>query len=117
MRLLLCLPLCLLLAPVYPQAPLTGEAPAPARAARDKALPMPGGGDAVAFLEMCMARFDSSNIEGYSLRLRKQERIEELLHPVEQVEVYHRHKPHSVFFRWHQGARRAQRALYVEGEN
>src|SRR5438093_6279922 len=103
MRLLLCLPLCLLLAPVYPQAPLTGEAPAPA--VRDKALPMPGGGDAVAFLEMCLARYDQSNIEGYSLNLRKQERIDGDLHPVEQVEVHHRMKPHSVYFRWHQGAR------------
>jgi hypothetical protein len=39
------------------------------------------------------------------------------LQPTEVMEVQFREKPHSVYLRWLEGAGKAERVLYVEGEN
>jgi hypothetical protein len=160
-RLLVCLPVCLLLAPAYPDTPLEstqGQPKAvhvsdPTLAARLRQqgfsprqtrdylawgyastpllrkegyavhgqLRVLGHGelaarDPVAFLEECLRHYDR-HVQSYALLMRKRERIGETLHPVEQIQVYFKDKPHSVFFNWLEGARKARRVLYVQGEN
>jgi hypothetical protein len=73
--------------------------------------------DPVAFLARCLEHLDELKLTGYSTRLDKQERLEGKLQPSEDIEVLVRLEPYSVFMRWLRGARRADRALYVEGEN
>lgn len=72
--------------------------------------------DAPRFLQMCIERYDQQ-IHSYSCILQKQERIHGKLLPVEIVEAHFREQPFSVFMNWKKGAGRAQRTLYVEGEN
>jgi hypothetical protein len=81
--------------------------------AESEPLPDP---DPVAFLEKCLRRYDRE-VKGYSLIMQKQERVAGTLKPKEVVEVHFREKPFSVFMKWLAGARKAQAALYVEGEN
>jgi hypothetical protein len=72
--------------------------------------------DPIAFLEKCILRY-RKEVHGYTLIMRKQEFIGGALHPKEVVEVAFREHPHSVYLRWIDGAGKAERALYVEGEN
>jgi hypothetical protein len=73
--------------------------------------------DPVAFLEDCLKHFDQQDVKGYRLTLHKHERIGGHLQPPEEVELFVRMRPRSVFMRWRSGARGAARALDVEGEN
>jgi hypothetical protein len=59
----------------------------------------------------------SFQVNGYTLTMQKQESINGRPRPREVIEVAYRERPHSVFMRWLEGAGRAERALYVEGEN
>lgn len=112
-RLLVCLPVCLLLAPAYPGRSLDPrEAPTERL---DSAQQLPAR-DPIAFLEKCLAHYDAT-VKGYSLTFRKQERIDDELQPVEIIEVHCKDEPHSVFLKWLEGARKAVRVVYVEGEN
>jgi hypothetical protein len=104
-RLLLCLPLCLLLAAGRPDRPK--DAPAE---------PRPDG-DPVTFLEKCLQRYEQGGITGYTCRFIKQERIGGTLQPREKVEAVFREKPFSVFMRWVEGERKATAVVYVEGAN
>jgi hypothetical protein len=72
--------------------------------------------DPVAFFEQCLRRY-AREVKGYSLTMHKQENIGGKIHPTEVIEVHFLDKPHSVFFNWQEGARLAERALYVEGQN
>ena len=72
--------------------------------------------DPVAFLEECLAHYDRT-VRGYRCIFNKQERINDRLQPAEEVAVAFREKPFSVYFQWLKGARKAERALYVAGEN
>jgi hypothetical protein len=72
--------------------------------------------DSVAFLENCLRR-QAREVKGYHLLMQKQERLGGTLHPRELVEVHFKEQPHSVLLIWKEGARKAERALYVEGEN
>src|SRR5581483_3428109 len=112
-RLLVCLPICLLLAPDYPAGSLDPREAPTERVESGKDLP---ARDPVAFLEKCLAHYDRT-VQSYSLTLRKQERIDGELQPVEIIQVHARDRPHSVFFKWLEGARKAVRVVYVEGEN
>jgi hypothetical protein len=47
----------------------------------------------------------------------KQESINGKLQKPEEIKVYFREHPYSVYMQWLKGARKAERALYVEGEN
>ena len=111
-RLLVCLPVCLLLAPAYPGTTLEPRQGV-TQLVRMQELP---GGEPVAFFEKCLAHYDRT-VTGYTLVMRKQERIDGQLHPLEIIQVAFKDKPHSVFFKWLEGQRKALRALYVKGEN
>lgn len=111
-RLWLCLPLCLLLAPDRPEG--TPVAARAVLAADQEPLPE---GDPVRFLEKCLERYKQNGIKGYSATFHKQERISGKLQPSEEMEFHYREQPFSVFMRWRQGQRKANAALYVEGEN
>ncbi len=112
-RLLICLPVCLLLAPDRADVPSSVRPIVTSLVSED---PLPTG-DAVTFLEKCVERYDQAGIRGYRTILQKQERIGGKLQPTEEIEVFYREQPHSVFFHWLKGQRKADSALYVQGEN
>jgi uncharacterized protein DUF1571 len=144
-RVLVCLPLCLLAAPLYhePSIPSPDDSPpalvlrasvwhevlaalsvTPQRSFPD-ALPWTSvwqtfnrlpDPDPLVFLQQCVARYDRE-VRGFSLTFRKKERIKGVLNPTEEILVHFRDEPHSVYFQWKSGARLASRALFVEGEN
>jgi len=70
----------------------------------------------IAFLENCLRR-NEREVQGFQLVLLKQERIDNNLEKKEVIDVWFKVKPHSVFLKWREGARRAWKVLYVEGEN
>jgi Protein of unknown function (DUF1571) len=68
------------------------------------------------FLRMCLDRYDAE-AHGYSCTLEKRERVKGVLRPREIVTAHFREQPFSVFMSWKQGADKAQRVLFVRGEN
>ena len=72
--------------------------------------------DPIAFLENCVHRYNR-DVHSFRLKFHKKERIGGKLNDAEEIDVCFRDKPHSVLFRWTEGARKAAAALYVEGEN
>jgi Protein of unknown function (DUF1571) len=72
--------------------------------------------DPVAFLEQSLEHYQRE-VRGYHCILQKQERIAGKLQPKETIDVYFREDPHSVLMRWQHGARKAEGALFVIGEN
>jgi hypothetical protein len=68
------------------------------------------------FLEMCLERY-KREVRGYSTKFIKRERIGGKLEPLEKLEVHCREQPFSVYMNWLEGAKLAQKVLYVEGEN
>src|SRR5205085_620564 len=67
-------------------------------------------------LENCIRYYDR-NIQGYRCVMFKREFLDGKLRDPERVESAFREKPFSVYMRWLEGARLAERALYVRGEN
>jgi hypothetical protein len=121
-RLLVCLPLCLLLAPDGPRD-LQRAAPLLAAVADDGgALPSQeqmkrlAETDPIAFLRAAIRRYDRE-VKGYHCILHKQERLEGTLQPSETIACDFREDPFSVLMDWQDGARLAKRTLYVKGEN
>jgi hypothetical protein len=112
-RLLSILPFCLLLSPDQRLITAGAKPLAPASEFQES-LPAP---DEISFLEKCAQRYEQDGIQGYSALMFKQERIGQKLQPSEEIEIFHRDKPHSIFMRWLKGQRRAAAVLYVEGEN
>jgi hypothetical protein len=72
--------------------------------------------DPVAFLEHCLRKYQRE-VKGYRCVMQKQERLDGKLLPSEEIEVTFRQDPYSALLRWKKGARLADSALYVEGEN
>lgn len=72
--------------------------------------------DPETFLENCLRRY-RGEVKGYRLTMRKQEREDGDLKPEEVVEAWYREEPHSVLLRWREGAGRADRVLFVGGQN
>jgi hypothetical protein len=70
----------------------------------------------VEFLNDCIVRY-RKEVTGYTMTMQKQERLGGKLYPKEVIEVAFREKPFSALLHWVQGARKAESALYVEGEN
>ena len=70
----------------------------------------------VAFLENC-ARYYDRTVQGYQLVMQKQERLQGKIQKKEMVDVAFKEDSFSVSLRWLEGARKADGALYVEGEN
>jgi len=73
--------------------------------------------DPIKFLENCVRRYERDKVTGYHLILEKQERLDNNLEKKEVLDVWFKEQPHSVFLEWREGARKADRVLYVEGEN
>jgi hypothetical protein len=126
-RLLLCLPVCFVLIPDgQPRAESWCTIPElpPLREVVDDGAPLPDGAgmehltktDPVAFLTNCLKRYDRE-VKGYRLTLQKQERIGGKLQRTEVTDIAFRETPFSVRMDWKEGARLAQRVLYVKGEN
>ena len=122
-RLLLCMPLCLLMAPNGPRNAAPSAVSALADVADDgAALPTDARmkqlaeSDPVAFLEACLRRYDRE-AKGYHCILHKQERLEGTLQPSEEIACDFREEPFSVRMDWQKGAGLAQRTLFIKGEN
>jgi Protein of unknown function (DUF1571) len=107
-----CLPLCLVVGSDRVQN-LNSVLSHPAQVSKD-AMPVD---DPIGFLKECLRRFDAENISGYEMIMLKQERLGGQLQPSEEIEVRYRTKPHSVVLKWLKGQRKANIALFVEGEN
>ncbi len=122
-RLLVCLPMCFVMAPGnLPIAP-AASADAIERPADDgKPLPteaqMKGlaQSNPIAFLEACIRRYDRE-VKGYRCIMHKQERLEGKLQPSEVIDAQFREKPFSVLMDWREGARLVKKALYIKDEN
>jgi hypothetical protein len=71
--------------------------------------------DPVAFVENCLERY-RRDVHSYQAVLHKQERIEKLRRS-EEIAVTFRERPFSVLLVWLRNAGRAERVLYVQGEN
>jgi hypothetical protein len=123
-RLLLLLPLCALIFSPGADKDAEKRRPLDLKPFVDDDKPLPDAEtleqlakkDPIAFLEYCLRRYQRE-VKGYTCTFQKQERIDKKLHPSEIIAVTFRQDPHSVLFRWKQGARLAEAALYVEGEN
>jgi phage terminase large subunit-like protein len=122
-RFLLCLPLCLLFTACDSNLPGRPSAPDLADVADDgKQLPSTeqmerlARANPVAFLENCLRRCQR-DVQGYHLTFIKHELIGNKLKDREVIEVWFREEPHSVYFRWIEGAGKAERAVYVAGAN
>ena len=72
--------------------------------------------DPLAFLENCVKHYDR-DVRGYLTTMQKQERLQGRLQNKEVIEVAFRDQPHSVSLHWLQGARKADRVVFVAGEN
>jgi hypothetical protein len=83
---------------------------------REQAIEQIIRNDPTEFIEMSLDRYDRE-VHGYSCILDKKERVNGKLKPREVVEACFREQPFSVFMDWKQGAGKAQRVLYVQGEN
>lgn len=111
-QLVACLTLLLLTAGVRAQEKKTTEVPLPTAQEMEKLAK----DDPTAFLDNCVRRY-VKDVKSYSAIMEKQELIAGKLHSKEVIDVFFKEKPHSVFMGWKEGARSADRALYVEGEN
>jgi hypothetical protein len=122
-RLLLYLPLCLLMAPAGMRNALPQANSALADVADDgDALPTPermkqlAQTEPIALLEACIRRYDRE-VKGYHCTLHKQERIDGVLQPSEEIACDFREEPFSVRMEWKQGAGLAEATVYAKGEN
>jgi hypothetical protein len=124
-RLLLCLPLCFVLAPDCPSPPagfdsvppptwhqLLSDAQVPTKAQMEQLART----NPVAFLENCLRKSDR-DVKGYRGVLDKQERIKNTLYPPELIDFDFREDPFSFRMVWKEGLRRVRKSLYVRGEN
>ncbi len=125
-RLLLCLSAYFVLLPGGPRADSADKlnVPSPLKVVKDDGAPLPDNAamtrlakdDPIQFLENCLKRCDRE-VHGYRCTLVKQERLEGKLQHSEVTAIAFREKPFSVLMEWKQGARLAQRVLYVKGAN
>jgi hypothetical protein len=139
-RLLLCLPLCLVLAPEQPPRAGPADKPkAPAVELADNSLtvgfaagcwtaphffPLPdetameqlAKADVIAFFRQCLCRYDRE-ICGYTCKLDKTERLDGNVRPQETIAVCFREEPFSALLEWEKNAGLAKRSLYVKGQN
>jgi uncharacterized protein DUF1571 len=72
--------------------------------------------DPLAFLQNCLKQYEK-NVRGYQVTMQKQERLQGRLQNREVIEVAFREQPFSVFMRWLEGAKKADRVVFVAGEN
>ncbi len=120
--LLLCLPLCLLMAPDRLPPERAPDRPVLHDVA-DKGTTLPDEAamvrlaqtDPVAFLEWCNIRYDRE-VTSYRLNFKKQERLDGKLKPSEDILVDFKEKPFSVLFTYVKPDR-MKRVLYIKPDN
>lgn len=122
-RLLLCLPLALAMGSDRLEFEADSREPDRVVLADDgAALPKPAELERLAkenplvILENALKRY-SREVKGYTCTFQKQELIDGKLYPTEVIDVCFREDPHSVYFAWREGMRKAERVLYVSGAN
>jgi hypothetical protein len=125
-RLLLCLSACFVLLPGGPRAASADKQapPSPRKAVPDDGAALPDNAamtrlakdDPVRFLETCLKRCDRE-VKAYRCTLVKRERLDGKLQREEVTAIAFRERPFSVLMEWKEGARLAQRVLYVKGAN
>jgi hypothetical protein len=125
-RLLLSLSAYFVLLPGGPRAESADRqaVPTPLKAVPDDGAALPDNAamtrlakeGPIRFLENCLKRCDRE-VHGYRCTLVKQERLEGKLQRSEVTAIAFREKPFSVLMEWKQGARLAQRVLYIKGAN
>lgn len=122
-RILFCLPLCLCLASDRQESSRAAKGTAGVVVPDNgKALPKDqemqrlAKDDPLALMENCLRRY-AREVKGYSCTMQKQENIGGTIYAKELLDVHFRDKPHSVCMAWKQGARLAERVLFVDGEN
>jgi hypothetical protein len=139
-KLLLCLPLCLLLAPEQPphgsaasdktkfnadpgdRSGTVGLAagcwsvphffPLPDESAMEKLAK----NDPLSFFRQCLRRYDRE-VFAYTCTLDKTERLDGKVQPTEEIKVSFREEPFTALLEWEKNARLAKRSLYVKGQN
>ncbi|MGE3808158.1 MAG: DUF1571 domain-containing protein, partial [Gemmataceae bacterium] len=99
---------------IKPPPPPVKVAAAPLVA--EEEMPKLAKEDPIAFLENCVRKIQKE-IKSATLTLQKTERVGGSLQDKEIISVWYNVSPHKVFFIWEEGARKAERVLYVEGEN
>jgi hypothetical protein len=120
----LCFFVCLLLHPAVPHQVTptpTREDTAKHSSGQAQDFPEELGGDPVVFLKKALKRYDNE-IHGCSLVLRKKEWDFDAgkLRDTEEIEVYFKDQPHSVYFYWRRSnptLTDPRSVLYVEGKN
>lgn len=117
-RLFLLLPVCLLLHDqrAYVQNFASYLVPRETAATGHNAIAQICKHDPPRFLQMSLDRYERA-VNTYSCLLCKRERVKGRLLAAEEVEVFFKERPHSVFMNWRSGANLARKALYVKGEN
>jgi hypothetical protein len=118
---LVCLPLCLIMAPGYPCSALDVAASATVEHVVASSTEKSDGNpdpekDVLGFLRACLKRYDAT-VHGYNLSFWKQERIANKLNALEIIDVAYRDQPYTVLFNWQQGERLAKKCLFIDGEN
>ncbi len=128
-RLLLCMPLCLVMAPdsLPPSRPaectVLSDVVDPGGELPDEATMVKlAQTDPIAFLEWCVIRYDRPaakgglEVSGYRVNFKKQERIAGKLKPSEDIMVDFTEKPFSVLFTYARPDR-ARRVLYLKPDD
>lgn len=113
--LLICIPLAVYLLLAASSPDVSPDVPVHETSNPVSEAPLPDP-DPIAFLRKCLERYDRE-VRGYTCIMEKRERVAGRLYPKEVIEVAFREKPAGVYMRWLEGARKADRVLYVEGEN
>src|SRR5262245_51749016 len=107
-RLLLCLPLCALVAPSNSGfSPNYGSSRSETKTFVDDEEYLPDGEgmrrlartDPIGFLEYCLRRYKRT-VKGYTAVMCKQERLGGRLGSWEVISITHRRQPNSTLFRW-----------------
>ena len=121
-RLLICLPLCLVMAPdnlpldrASERSALQSVVDRGGKLPTDDEMSKLAQTDPIAFLEWCVIRYDRE-VTGYRVDMKKQERIDGKLMPSEEIMVDFREKPFSVLFHYKKPDR-AKRVLYVKPDD
>jgi hypothetical protein len=122
-RMMVCLPLCFLIIPWVTEESDSGAREDIAAFVDDSAqlpdtqkMEKLAQEDPIIFLENCLRKYTRS-VKGYHCTFLKQERLSGKLQPSEVIAATFRQEPYGVFFKWKEGTRLAQSALYLEGEN
>jgi hypothetical protein len=121
----LCLAICLLVGPDRPSAVSSPDRVFPKLKPDDQTSILPSADefiqlaktDPVAALKAGVTRY-RREVKAFHATLVKQERLKGKLYPVENIDIWYRDDPHSVYMQWKgDSIGQADRVLYVDGAN